>query len=350
MSVHLREKKLSDGRVSLYLDIYQDGKRSYEFLKVYYNPKNKNDKKHKKELAENVRAKRELEMSCSEHGFVPHFKRRSNFVEYFRVFAAKKPNRSWRACLYLLVEYTGGRIQFNAITVEWLEEFKRFLLSKVAGNTASQYFATLKTALNRAAREGILTVNPAANVAKIERKEGKRTYLTEEEQAGMAAAPCDYPEVKLSFLFACQTGLRISDVKALTWGDVQGNRIEIMQEKTEEAVYLDLSPMAMEIIRLKRKGNVAHFPSAKLFVLPSDTTIKRDLRNMTKAAGISKHVTFHVARHTFATTALTEGTDLYTVSKLLGHTDISTTQIYAKIVDKKKKEAMERMPSYRIVS
>jgi integrase len=349
----MREKTLSDGRVSLYLDIYQNGKRSYEFLKVYYNPKNKNDKKHKKELAENIRAKRELEISCSEHGFVPSFKRRSNFVEYFRAMVSKKKNRSWRACLYLLEEFTEdskGRIPFNALTVEWLEEFKRFLLSKVNGNTPYIYFATIKAALNQALREGILTVNPAANVKQFEKKGGKRVYLTEEEQAAMAGAPCEYPEVKYAFLFACQTGLRISDVQALTWGDVQGTRIEITQEKTDEPVYLDLSPMAIEIIRLKRKGNVAHFPTSKLFKLPPYTTMRRALEKMAKAAGITKHVTFHVSRHTFATTALTEGTDLYTVSKLLGHTDISTTQIYAKIVDRKKKEAMERMPKFQIVN
>ena len=81
-------------------------------------------------------------------------------------------------------------------------------------------------------------------------------------------------------------------------------------------------------------------PEAAIFELPHSTTLGRVIDRWAKEAGITKHVTFHCARHTFATLELTMGADLYTVSKLLGHTSVSTTQIYAKIVDQKKKEAV----------
>ena len=135
-------------------------------------------------------------------------------------------------------------------------------------------------------------------------------------------------------------GLRISDINALTWADVYEDggqtRLQVVMQKTKVPIYLPLSPEALRWMP-KRNGKK---PEEKVFQLPSTVTVNILLKPWAKSAGIDKHVTFHTARHTFATMMLTLGADLYTTSKLLGHTDVRMTQIYAKIINRKKDEAV----------
>ena len=77
--------------------------------------------------------------------------------------------------------------------------------------------------------------------------------------------------------------------------------------------------------------------------LPDPSWISKPLERWVKASGITKHITFHCFRHTYATLQLANGTDIYTVSKMLGHTNVKTSQIYAKVIDKKKHEATEAL-------
>lgn len=110
-------------------------------------------------------------------------------------------------------------------------------------------------------------------------------------------------------------------------------------QKTDEPIYLPLSDRAMKW--LPKKGNAKD--TDKVFDLPTTTRISIILDNWAKAAEIKKHITFHIARHSFATMMLTLDVDLYTTSKLLGHKNIATTQIYAKIIDQKKDDAVNRV-------
>ena len=96
MSIKVREKKLSDGRISLYLDIYHSGRRSYDFLEIYLT-KDRQKNKELKELAENIRAKRELELKSTDYGFSPQFKKKVNFLDYFKkVYEEKQSNEGLR--------------------------------------------------------------------------------------------------------------------------------------------------------------------------------------------------------------------------------------------------------------
>jgi integrase len=347
MGVYLRKKKLAGGRVSLYLDIYQDGRRYYEFLKIRYSSRDSKDKREKMRLAESVRAKRELELNNCEHGFVPHFKRKSNFVEYCEKKAVDK-------CRILTVkhlkDFTGGHVPFSSITEEWLEEFKAFLLSKLKPNAAGAYFAKVKACLNQAVKDRIITQNPGQNVKQIPKVDTQKAFLTIEEIGIIAQAPCHWPVIKFAFIFACYTGLRLSDVRGLEWGNIRGHQLEITQDKTKEALYLPLCDMAMSLLKKVKGDNVFPLPSVKVFNLPGAECIRRTLKKLAKRAGIEKDISFHTARHTFATMSLTLGVDLYTVSKLLGHTDIKNTQIYAKIVDQKKMEAVQRFPMVEVMN
>ena len=118
-------------------------------------------------------------------------------------------------------------------------------------------------------------------------------------------------------------------------------RIEITMQKTKEPLYLPISDEALKWLPERGETNDSDF----IFPLTHEGTVNDTLQHWAKVAGIIKHISFHVARHTHATMMLTLGADLYTVSKLLGHKNIATTQIYAKIVDKKKEEAIRLIPN-----
>ncbi len=348
MTVKLRKRKLAKGNVSLYLDIYQSGKRGYEFLGLYLT-KDKAASKETLKLAESIQAKRQLEIQHSEHGFVPHFKKKANFIDYFERLAQGKPRdeTAWNNTLKHLQAFAGGRIRFSAVTDDWLETFKTYLVTKVSPNTAHMYFSTIKAALKQALKEKIIVSNPGDLVSQIKRQDTERTFLELGEVEKLAQTPCRDHELKRAFLFSCFTGLRLSDIRAIQWQNVKGDSIEFRQKKTKGFEYLHLSEMAKQILNDKNP-TVLNMPNTNIFQVPSQSQIGVVVKAWCKDAGIDKHVTFHVARHTFATLALTQGVDLYTVSKLLGHKTIEATQIYAKVVDERKRAAMESLPTVEV--
>lgn len=139
--------------------------------------------------------------------------------------------------------------------------------------------------------------------------------------------PCRRDDIGKAYLFACFSGLRISDIRALRWKNIiveDGQFFAMLfMQKTGKELKIPLPDKAMEIISIR--GN----DEDKVFFLPSNPTVEDNLKKWAEAAGINKHLTFHTARHTYATLLLTLGADLYTVSKMLGHTNVATTQIYA---------------------
>jgi site-specific recombinase XerD len=128
----------------------------------------------------------------------------------------------------------------------------------------------------------------------------------------------------------------------MTWADVHEQdgytRIIYRQAKTHGQEYLDISAQASSLMGERGKDTDAVFP------LMHWSSVRKHLLAWVKRAKIAKHVTFHTSRHTFAVMMLGIGTDIYTVSKLLGHRDLSTTQVYAKVLDKAKREAVDNMP------
>jgi len=167
-------------------------------------------------------------------------------------------------------------------------------------------------------------------------------YLTLEEVKKMAATKCSRAQAKNSFLFGCFTGMRISDIKKLEWKDIEDGYISFIQKKTGNAERLPLSAQAKLILDEQKRLQNAN--SEKVFSLPHRNAINSWLKNWAKRAGITKRISFHKSRHTFATLSLISGIDLYTTSKLLGHRDLRTTQIYARVVDEMKVEAVTRLP------
>jgi len=349
MTVKLRKRKLANGNESLYLDIYQSGKRAYEFLGLYLT-KDKTASKGTLELAKAIQAKRLVEIQNSEYGFVPHFKKKANFVDYFERLVQGKPKDEspWNSTLKHLQDFTSARIQFSAVTDDWLETFKTYLVTKVSPNTAHTYFSKIKAALRQAVKEKIILSNPGDLVSQIMMQDTERTFLELGEIEKLAQTPCRDHEAKRAFLFACFAGLRLSDIRALQWQNVKGDTLEYRQKKTKGFEYLHLSAMARQILTNQPNPKILTMQNTNIFNIPSQSQLGRVLKQWCKDAGIDKRVTFHTARHTFATLALTQGVDLYTVSKLLGHKTIQATQIYAKIVDERKKAAMASLPTIEV--
>ena len=372
-SVTLREKKLANGNISLYLDVYRDGKRSYEFLKLYItkasNPLEREVNRQTRATAQAIKAKRQIELQNNEYGFNSQFKADTPFLEYYRKLcedrAKNKESRSnyqnWYSCLKHLERYCSEDTTFKDVTPEWVEGFKTFLdttgkdlhktkyengdpAKPLAQNSKVSYFNKFRACINQAYDDRIIAINPLRGVERFKQEDTKRVFLTFEEVKDLAKTPCRNVVLKKAFLFSCLTGLRKSDIERLKWGDVEEfgeyTRINFKQKKTGGRQYLDLSDQAVPFMGERGKDNELVFEGFKY-----SGYLLLELSKWCMRAGIKKDVTFHTGRHTFAVLMITEGVDLYTVSKLLGHKEISTTQIYAKVVDKKRQDAVNRIPS-----
>ena len=347
MSVKIRSKKLKDGGKSFYLDIYNRGKRKYEFigLKIKKNDKNK---KQYIELAEKIRSTKELEITANSYGIPNNYNGKENFLKFYK---ENCKDDSYKCSYKKFKEFSkdkliAGTLPYNRIDEKYCEDYRDWLLTKIGHNTAWVYVYKLKAILNKAVKQKIIHTSPAKFV-KISKQDTERTYLTIDEVNKLYKTDYDKYDIKRAFLFACHTGLRLSDVKALTWGQIRDGKIFFTQKKTKVVEYLPLNDAAKEMLFSGIGSNVIPLPETKVFnLLARSQDIGSHLRKWAEEAEIDKYITFHTSRHTFATMALTCDVDLYTVGKMLGHKSINTTQAYAKIVDHKVVEAVNKLPSF----
>ena len=282
---------------------------------------------------------------------------RCDFIKYFEDLKEKRHKNSsksiqvnWNRELALLKLYTEDLpMYFGDIDLNLIEDYKDYLINAPQGgskggtisrNTASTYFSIFKAALHQAFIDGYLTIDLAAKSKNIYYEESQREYLTLEELNKLAATPCDSPILKRAALFSALTGLRHSDIKQLKWKDLvkdqEHYRILFTQQKTKGVEYMPISDQAYQLCEERGDSDRLIFEG-----LQDPSWISRPIARWVEEAGITKHITFHCFRHTYATLQLTSGTDIYTVSKMLGHKKVTTTQIYAKIVDEKKEAAAD---------
>lgn len=363
--IRLRFKELANGNKSIYLDCYADGKRSYEFLKMYIVPEvdqaTKVQNKNTLQAANAIKAQRLQNIYNGEAGLSKDNGRSKvlllDWMEIYKAEQAKKGKKDGgqiKFAIKLLTDYKGAKVRLQDVDkdfcIGYLHYIQHVYVNPRNGEhlkpvTAQNYYRVLNCALNAAVRAEVISQNPFGKVGstdKIKVPESPREYLTIDEVKRLIATECTRPEIKQAFLFSCYCGLRISDIETLRWKDICNDggqfRIEKVMGKTRQPLYLPLSTQALKYMP-ERSDQTAG--EAFVFDLPKGSvTRNKVVQEWAKAAQITKHVTFHVARHTFATMMLTLGADLYTTSKLLGHTDVQTTQIYAKIVNQKKDEAV----------
>jgi integrase len=364
MKVTLRQRK-KGSKISLYLDYYNNGKREYEYLKLYLIPepeKGKLTKAQKDEnskmlsLAESIRSKRHLEIQNGIYGFNDKEKLKGQFIIYMETLADKRLESkgnydNWDSTIKHLRKHAPKDILFSQLDSKFVESFRDYLSKTartpsnkpLAAHSAQSYFNKFRAALKQAVKDGILRTNPSENVDSLPPGDSEREFLTYEELQKVVKQECEIPIMKTAFIFACLSGLRWSDINKLVWSEIQhsdetGWYIRFRQKKTKSTETLPISEQACKLL-----GKIGATDERVFKGLKYSAWHNLKLQQWIMKAGISKTITFHCARHTYATLQLTLGTDIFTVSKLLGHKDIRTTQVYAKIIDERKREAANKI-------
>ncbi len=367
IKVFLRQKKITGNRHSFYLDFYppiahpDTGKLTRrEFLGIYTydKPKKDTDKKHNENtinIAENRRAKRQLDIQNQHFGFLSKDKLKADFIEYFKDLADKRKatnHDNWICSYNHFIKFSSGTLLFTDITENICIEFREYLmkaksnkseLKKLAQNSAHSYFNKFKATLKQAYKDGYLATDLNAKIERIKEAETEREFLSLEELNTLAKKECLIPVLKNAALFSALTGLRFSDIEKLTWGEVQyckseGYSLHFRQKKTGGVELAPISEQAYKLLGEPKEPTEIVFTNLK-YSTQNNAYLKQWLND----AGIRKNITFHCFRHTFATLQLSLGTDIYTVSKMLGHRELRTTQIYAKVIDKTKQIAANKI-------
>lgn len=358
----LRRRKLADGRISLFLDRSVDGGHEYEFLQLYLLPETSSTAKRQnartlREAEEILQArteallnaKAETELAGSGTGMLL-----SDWLQTCYDNHEKRGLRDMgsisnvKRALYMFrpdTRLSDIDRQFCLDMIDWFRNtYKHRLTGKpISARTADTYCQTFRTMLNEAVREGLIDKNPwnrLETIEKIKKPENKREYLTIDEIRSMIATDCPNELVKR---LICSPVYRSSHQRCQKpqmgrclyreWADIRFGR----NEEDQQAVIHPLIKAGIEMDARKGESTSDDYVFGNLV---NYGNVNENLKKWAEAAGIKKHISYHTSRHSFATMMLTLGADLYTVSKLLGHSSVKHTQIYARIIDRKKDEAV----------
>jgi site-specific recombinase XerD len=358
--VTIRQRGISKGRYSLYLDFYpairipetmQMSRREYLGIYIYEKPRTEIEKEYNREMltkAEAIRAIRVQSIINENFGFLDKNKRNADFLDYFYEVSTRKDPK-WSMVYAHFEKFVKGKCSFGDVTVDLCRKFRAYLLFtdqlkskklKVSQNSAAGYFSTFRSLLKIAYRDKLINENINDFLESIDIKDTKKEYLTLDELKILSETPCDIPVLKTASLFSCLTGLRISDILKLDWSEIvfasDGEYcMRICTEKTETESTLPISLEALQLCGERSTG--------KVFKGLERNMTQQPLKSWITLAGIDKNITFHCFRHTFATLQIALGTDIYTVSKMLTHKNVSTTQIYAELVNSKKRESANKI-------
>lgn len=360
--VKLREKKMANGNVALFLDWFTDGIRNKEYLKLYLNPKartpiEKESNNRALELAKNIRLERETQLTYSTYGKVVPTKTKVTFfafAENYRDNYQKKDIKMIKGAVERFRDFLTEQrphlnkksLKISQIDKVMMTDFVSYLESRSTGEGAHGYYQRFKKIIKRAVDEEIIHKSPAEGI-RCKTAEGlRKDILTNEEIIQLAKTPCQNSELKRAFLFCCSTGLRFIDVNALHYKDIDfsSKKMTIDQLKTSKNVTIDLNPTALKMIGEPQS------PDNYVFELPTCNGTNKTLGAWVKRAGIDKHITWHCARHSFAVNLLTsnERPDIKTVSSTLGHSSLKHTEKYTRVVDELKKKAVNALPEYEL--
>jgi len=363
--VSIRKRLIAKNRYSLYLDYYPPivnpstkKLQRWEYLKlfIYGRPSNKIERLHNKEttqLSEWILLNRQLDVQNKRYGFLTESNRDGSFINYFKKYTAKRQKSdsdNMAMAFRYFEEFVSKGLKFCDLDESVCDAFRSYLLDSpgislrnkpITRNTAANYFAKFRSALREAFSKGLITEDLYVLVKPIKVNETHRERLELEELQKLISTPMRPAVMKRAAIFSALTGLRFSDVKALKWSELRGHPgkyyLQYSQQKTMVAEYMPISDDAIKLMGCKKD---AHEPVFRNLAYSSMRTF---LVTWLAKAGINKCITFHSFRHTYATLQLEFGTDVYTVSKMLGHKHIKTTQVYAKVVDRKKNQTINKI-------
>ena len=345
---------MADGSVSFLIDVYhKDYGRFLQATGIKVDPKNRKlYKQSKADVLDKIRIiEKDLQFDAAAL-FNRKAKSTEDFVEFFRSSIQKKMSSSAEVnALKKVVAFSGGVVLFDRLTPGWLEQFKAHLLNDgISQNTAKLYFSVIRHAIRQAWMQGYIREDFTGKVATIKPTDIQRHFCTLEDIELLSRTLCEDDMVKLAFLFACFSGLRISDIEQLRWDKISlvdgAPFIQYQQQKTKQFERCPIPEQAVKILMNVKELHLLVAPDGdeRVFILPCRAVIGHILYTWGSRAGFSWKLHFHASRHTMATLMLTAGSDLYTVSKQLGHRDIATTQKYSRLIDSKRVAEVQKLP------
>ena len=382
----LGAKILSDGRESLFLDYYfgynvvydeerdkeivrKDRRREKLNLYLWQAPRTPLEREQNKEtleLAKKIRFERGQQLLEDMEGYRLKKNREVNFLEFFQ-----KYNESYTKKDYRMMPLTLNRfkdflketdeyrkyenfIKPDQITKEMIEDFVTYLQGRSKGEGALNIFTKFKKVCKYAVEHDVMRKNPCEGVrCTADKNVLRKEILSMDEVQQLADTHYAYenPNIRRAFLFCCYAGLRHTDVKDLTFENVDysNRRLVFEQSKTKghsahSGVEIPLSDGLMRLIGKPIDGN----KKAKIFNLPTFQACNKALARWVKRAGIDKHITWHCARHSCATNLLSNGSNIKTVASILGHSGLRHTEKYTRAVDSLKKAAIDSLPELKI--
>ena len=345
---------MAGGEVAFYIDTYhKDFGRFSQKTGLQANPKNR------KEFNQ-IRAQALDKMRKIERDFIRDpagvFSRKAmigdDFIEFAKVRAEKDHHPSYMNALKYLQEFTGGNVSFGTLNSQWLERLKGYLLSAdgLSSNTANTYLIFVKGTIRKAYKEGYVLEDFTNKVEGIGKKPIDQHVLTFDELEILSRSKCNNLMVKSAFLFSCFSGLRLSDIELLKWEKIiieNGQYfLKFQQKKTSQFEKMPLCAQSVEILQTVQKLHAEYAPEGdeRVFILPDRSRLGVILNEWGYRSGLNWRLHFHASRHTFASMALSSGMAYFTVSKLLGHRDLQTTEIYSHSNQKDQIKAIQGLP------
>lgn len=360
-TVTLRTRPLKNGMLSYYLDYYP-GYRDQETMKtirheglniyIYANPKNERERNFNatmSEKAEAIRCRRFESIVNDRYDFFDRHKLKADFLEYYRK-QLRKHDQKWEFVYHHFYNFVHGKCTFEEIDIDLCNKFREYLLNakqlrrddRISKNSASGYWSTFKGLLKILYRNRLIKTNINDFLDKIEIEDTPKDYLSVEELYKLAETPCKKPILKTAALFSCLTSLRISDILSLQWHEIVdfaagGKCVHTITQKTKTEDIIPVSDEALQLIGYSPEKTGLVFKGLKR------SWTQHPMKEWIREAGITKNITFHSYRHSYAVIQISLGTDIYTVSKMLTHKNVTTTQIYADLVNSKKRETANKI-------
>ena len=358
-TVTLRTKKLRNGMLSYYLDYYPGLRDNitmkivrHEFIGIYIysEPSTKEEVLYNKEMAkkaEVIRCRRYEDVVSQRLGILDERRLKGDFLAYYRE-VLKNKNKKWEFVYQHFEKFTNGRCRFIDVDLELCKKFHDYLLNAkglktgtpLARNSVAGYWSTFRGFLNVAYRDRLIKENVNDYLDRINTVATRRESLTVQEIKKLYETPCEYDVLRRASIFSCLTGLRRSDIIALTWNNVKeytdgGHYLDFISVKTQADNLVPISEEAYMLLGEKKDGVIFEGFKREMTNHP--------LKDWISSAGIKKHITFHCFRHTYASLQIEMGTDAFTVQKLLAHKTIGTTEIYTRHADPKRREAADKI-------
>ena len=364
-TVTLRTRPLKHGMLSFYLDYYP-GYRDQETMKtirheglniyIYANPKNERERNFNatmSEKAEAIRCRRFESIVNDRYDFFDRHKLKADFLEYYRK-QLRKHDQKWEFVYHHFYNFVHGKCTFEEIDIDLCNKFREYLLNakqlrrddRISKNSASGYWSTFRGLLKILYRNRLIKTNINDFLDKIEIEDTPKDYLSVEELYKLAETPCKKPILKTAALFSCLTSLRISDILSLQWHEIVdfaagGKCVHTITQKTKTEDIIPVSDEALQLIGYSPEKTGLVFKGLKR------SWTQHPMKEWIREAGITKNITFHSYRRTYATLQGAAGTDIRTIQSNMAHKSITTTQRYMKVVDSNKREASNRISLIR---